>query len=1501
MASETIPVPANSSKGAHVTRMSNYKTLYDKSIKDPEGFFGKEAQDRLTWMRPFDRVLGGGFEEGDTWWFEGGRLNVSANCLDRHPPEDLAIIWEGDHPTDVRRITYGEALHETCRMANALIAAGVRKGDRVAIYMPMVPEAAYAMLACTRIGAVHSVVFAGFSAEALNARIQDATCKVVITADQGLRGNKVIPLKETVDAALQHDCAFVTTVFVYKRTGKPVPFHEPRDVWMHEAMARERPVCPPAECDAEDPLFLLYTSGSTGKPKGCIVPSSGLYTHFQWAIDVQRLTPEDVFILKTTATFDVSIHEMWVPLLIGCTSVVLADGGQLDFETVHFTMARGKVTFAHFVPSVLALFLDFVSPGDLPDLRQVVCIGEALLLSHRAKMTAAFGRPVQLINMYGPTEASVVVTYFDALDDMPGLTHGFPIGYAPNEDVKLYVTDPSDPSKLVPQGEKGEICIGGVQVAYGYLGRPELTAEKFVPNPHGEPGLMYRTGDLGSVDADGRFEYNGRADRQVKIGGVRMELGEIEAVCLRLFPQLLNVAVEKVDDKLVGVAAPVPGQELPSPAELSLLLAEKLPSPYIPAEWHFRDALPLGSAGKVDHNKVVAWINDQHKASMWGSIYDEMYFADDFQVADIAGNDPTMDWASYYDSFTGKMHERPTIEEWVQVTVEEVLERKPTAIIEMGCGKGMIIFRTAASPLVTKAIGADLSRLAIEHVERTWKSHFAQTNVGPAGLGKLSTYVRDASNFAGFPDASFSAVVINGVSLYFPSAAYQIDVLLNGLAKLQPGGCFHLGDVRSLVHQRLFCVRKARHLGASFEEVQGQAAQEALVLKDKDRSYHHHLFYALHLRGALPGVCAVEVQLKRGAIMSEFTRYRYNVLLHVGKPVKPLPVVCVPEGTAASEDPTAIAAAVAAEAGRHPGAVVACHGIANARLTADKLLATGAADAAAPAVQVGVGEGGGVDPAALREALASALPAHHVLLTWARSGAEERMDCYAMPKDRVPAGLNGAMLSACEGLVEELKDPAANVEQWINRTEAMDEDKHKGGAADDVLAAKEAKQRWARGDRRNAVLGLLAAKLGLPADQPVPEAATFSSFGGNSFVAMGCIGAMKEAFQVTMPVFELLTASLGSFADAVVKKSHATHSAEGRWLEESKAVDGSIRSVSDAHAPAIPCVVFFPMAGGSPKQFAHVYLRLREYAPHAHFLFVQPPGRDARAAEDNERSVEGYVRHAADALEHKLCGREAPTGPVVFVGDSWGALGAYLVAHELHKRRGVCPAHVVVSGNASPEVAATHMGLGCYSDKRMAELSDADLEAFLKASGVDGAQLAAGDSAAGGAGGAKAMLDALRADCELYEAFRRDPALPQLPCSATVLRGKEDRVVAPMEQRGWADEFSGEEVSFVTVPGASHHLYAEQPEAVAQRLARLLGATERHSVRLSQVRGASAHTWSAVRRDAGVLEKMLGAPCSFVKTVDLDELATFRAGYFRYRCGSPWGSRGELSHLAPAK
>jgi len=1435
----------------------------------------------------------------EAWKREGAKALANAVGLGRAPGAAArassaagrcAYQWFTDGKTE-RKMTFDEAHANASKLAVEIRAAAsaddalALNGGTFTVGLVLRRTAALpiAELAAFKAGATFVPCDPAWPESRINEILSEANVCAIIRDSGSNAANQIIEHK----AAVLID---VTETAVVKRVRASAHLDGAELAQARKdadaAMGDAAPAWAPPEV-----MYVMYTSGSTGKPKGCIVPTSGLWAHFQWAIRVQELTPEDVFVLKTTCTFDVSIHEMWVPLVLGCSSVVLEDGGHLDFDKVVSTMRRAKVTFAHFVPSILSLFLDYVSPGDLPDLRQIVCIGEALLLSHRAKLTKNLGPQVQLINMYGPTEASVVVTHFNATDNVEGLTHGFPIGYAPCDDVKMYITDPADPSKLMGPGEKGEVCIGGVQVAYGYLGRRELTAEKFVVNPHGCPGLMYRTGDLGSVDASGLFEYNGRADRQVKIGGVRMELGEIEAVCLKVFPQLLNVAVEKVDDKLVGVAAPVPGQELPAPGEINVLLAERLPAAYIPSEWLFRDALPLGSAGKVDHKKVVAWIADQHKAVMWGSIYDEMYFADQFQVSDI-DDDPTMDWASYYDSFTGKMHERATIEEWVDVTVAEVLQREPEAIIEMGCGKGMIIFRMASSPRVRCAVGADLSRLAIEHVERTWKSHFAHKHLGPAGLGKLSTYVRDASNFGGMPDNSWDSVVINGVNLYFPSAAYQLEVLQNGLPKLRRGGCFHLGDTRSLQHQRLFCVRKARHMTAGYAECADPSFQDEQVRKDKDRSYDHNLFYALRMRGLLPGVAAVEVQLKHGAIMSEFTRYRYNVLFHVGPQEAPLPLAALPaeasQGSAAE-----VAAAIAAAADGAGAAVVAAHGIKNARLTADRLLVEGLADAVAPAVQRGAGDGGGVDPYDLRAALATALPDHHVVLTWARDGQVDCMDAYAFPREAMVPGLAAVEACATEGMRDRLTAPDLDIESFVNQTESMDGPAKKSDQ-DDENAVRDARKLWDAGEKKAAVLRLVGAKLGLPAEATLSEAKTFSDMGGNSFAAMGAIGALREAFGVSVPVFELLTLPFGEFAASAVAKASDT-SGTGGWVVESMPHTGAFRSVTDNETPHLPTFVFFPMAGGSPKQYAQVYMALRQDVPHARCLFVQPPGRDARSGEDNESNMTNYVAKIVAALAPKLTGRESLNGRVVFIGDSWGSLAAFSVAHELRERTGFVPNHMVVSGNASPAIASRHMGLGCYSDTPMSQLSDADLAEFLKTSGVDEAQV----NASGDGDQWKSMVAALRADCQLYEDFKVAPGLPPLPCCASVLRGAEDAVVKQAEMLGWADEFCGEEVSFVTVPNASHHLYAEQPNYVSRRLARLVDDPESHvSVSLSRVRGGnSTHTWSKEGGNSSVLEKLLGPPCSFVKAVDLSELHKFREGYFRYRCGSPWGSRGEVGAL----
>jgi acetyl-CoA synthetase len=267
--SKIYKVPETFAKQAHLDA-EQFQQMYRESVDDPAGFWAKQAQKFLSWEKPWDKVLEWDFNKADIRWFEGGKLNACYNCIDRHlerRAEQTALIWEGDDPADDDHISYGELYEHVCRLANVLMDRNVGKGDRVCIYMPMIPEAVYAMLACARIGAIHSVVFGGFSPESIKDRILDSDCQTVITADEGMRGGKVIPLKANVDQALQ-SCPNVHTVLTVRRTAGKIDWQEGRDVWYHDAIASVGAECPVEWMDAEDPLFILYTSGSTGKPKG---------------------------------------------------------------------------------------------------------------------------------------------------------------------------------------------------------------------------------------------------------------------------------------------------------------------------------------------------------------------------------------------------------------------------------------------------------------------------------------------------------------------------------------------------------------------------------------------------------------------------------------------------------------------------------------------------------------------------------------------------------------------------------------------------------------------------------------------------------------------------------------------------------------------------------------------------------------------------------------------------------------------------------------------------------------------------------------------------------------------------------------------------------------------------------------------------------------------------------------------------------------------------------
>src|SRR5262245_23895841 len=276
MSQALYPVPPALRERGHLRSMEQYQALYRRSLEDPSAFWAEQAG-VLEWFHPWHEVFDADYEQVDFAWFQGGRLNACFNCVDRHAArngERTAILWAGDEPGSYRHISYRDLKHHVCRIANVLLAHGVRRGDRVCLYMPMIPELAYTMLACARIGAVHSVVFGGFSAEALRDRIVDARCRMVVTANEGLRGGKRIPLKKTVDRAIE-GIGFVETVLVARRTESDVEMRPGRDLWLDEETRKQRSTCTAAWMGAEDPLFVRYTSGSTGKPKGLLHTTGG--------------------------------------------------------------------------------------------------------------------------------------------------------------------------------------------------------------------------------------------------------------------------------------------------------------------------------------------------------------------------------------------------------------------------------------------------------------------------------------------------------------------------------------------------------------------------------------------------------------------------------------------------------------------------------------------------------------------------------------------------------------------------------------------------------------------------------------------------------------------------------------------------------------------------------------------------------------------------------------------------------------------------------------------------------------------------------------------------------------------------------------------------------------------------------------------------------------------------------------------------------------------------
>ena len=515
---------------AHISA-ATYKTLYQRSIAEPEAFWAEQAEQFLLWSKPWHTVMDCNYSAGHVRWFEGGKLNVSVNCLDRHLAtrgDQVAIIWEGDNPADDKKITYRQLHEQVCKFANVLKAQGVKKGDRVCIYLPMISEAATVMLACTRIGAVHSIVFGGFSAEALKDRILNADCRFLVCADEGRRGGKIVAIKTNVDIAAEA-CPGLEKVIVIKNTGNPIDWHESRDVWYHQAMATAGADCPAEEMDAEDPLFILYTSGSTGKPKG-VLHSTGGYLLYAAMTHKYVFDYHDGDIYWCTADIGwVTGHSYLIygPLCNGATTLMF-EGVPTYPEADRFwqVIDKHQVNIFYTAPTAIRALMAqgdaFVSRSSRRSLRILGSVGEPINPEawEWYYHTVGDGR-CPVVDTWWQTETGGIL-----ITPLPGATPLKP-GSAtlPFFGVKPEIMDNS--GQVMEGVAEGILVISSALpgLARTVYGDHQRFIDTYFKN---YPGY-YFTGDGARRDRDGYFWITGRVDDVINVSGHRMGTAEIES------------------------------------------------------------------------------------------------------------------------------------------------------------------------------------------------------------------------------------------------------------------------------------------------------------------------------------------------------------------------------------------------------------------------------------------------------------------------------------------------------------------------------------------------------------------------------------------------------------------------------------------------------------------------------------------------------------------------------------------------------------------------------------------------------------------------------------------------------------------------------------------------------------------------------------------------------------------------------------------------------------
>ena len=603
---KTYPAPAALAASAHIGA-EQYAAMYDQSINDPDAFWAGQAEQFVSWHKKWDKVQDWDYDKVDIKWFTGAQLNVSYNCLDRHLEtrgDDVAIIWEGDDPAVDKKITYRELHREVCRFANVLKARGVGKGDRVSIYMPMIPEAAVAMLACARIGAVHSVVFGGFSPEALKDRILDSDCRVVVTADETVRGGRTTPLKANTDKALAQ-CPDVHSVIVVRRSGADVDWTAGRDVWYHEQVEQAADDCPPEVMDAEDPLFILYTSGSTGKPKGVLHTSGGylLYT---------ALTHKYVFDYRDGEVYWCTADVGWVtghsyiiygPLCNGAVTLMF-EGVPTYPDAGRFwqVVDKHRVNIFYTAPTALRALMgqgdEFVKKHGRGSLRVLGSVGEPINPEAWEWYYHVVGEGrCPIADTWWQTETGGVL-----IAPYPGATALKP-GSAtrPCFGVEPCLVD--DKGNELEGAVSGALCLkrswpGQMRTVYGDHQRFIDTYFKTFPG-------MYFTGDGARRDEDGYYWITGRVDDVINVSGHRMGTAEVESA-LVLHDAVTEAAVVGFphDIKGQGIYAYVTlmQESEPSPElrrELVLHVRKEIGPIASPDEIQWAPGLPKTRSGKI--------------------------------------------------------------------------------------------------------------------------------------------------------------------------------------------------------------------------------------------------------------------------------------------------------------------------------------------------------------------------------------------------------------------------------------------------------------------------------------------------------------------------------------------------------------------------------------------------------------------------------------------------------------------------------------------------------------------------------------------------------------------------------------------------------------------------------------------------------------------------------------------------------------------------------------